>query len=72
MPEQPHHLPCFRKMRNLLHAVKCTDDLKDGKLYDSGKQEEGKTFHNLHVLGMNDDLWDRVRGLGSETWKGCE
>ena len=25
-------------------------DLKDGKLYDSGKQEEGKTFHKLHVL----------------------
>ena len=21
---------------------------------------------------MNDDLWDRVRGLGSETWKECE
>ena len=21
------------------------------------------TFHKLHVLGMNDDLWDRVRGL---------
>ena len=35
-------------------------DLKDGKLYDSGKQG-GKTFHKLHVLGMNDDLWDRVR-----------
>ena len=47
-------------------------DLKDGKLQDSGKQEEGKTFHKLHVLGMNDDLWDRVHGLGSETWKGCE
>ena len=31
-------------------------DLKDGKLYDSGKQEEGKTLHKLHVLGMNDDL----------------
>ena len=44
-------------------------DLKDGKLSDSGKQEEGKTFHNLHVLGMNDDLWDEVCGLGSETWK---
>ena len=28
--------------------------------------------HKLHVLGMNDDLWDRVRGLGSETWRGCE
>ena len=47
-------------------------DLKDGKLSDSGKQEEGKTFYKLHVLGMNDDLCDRVRGLGSETWKGCE
>ena len=21
---------------------------------------------------MNEDLWDKVRGLGSETWKGCE
>ena len=31
-------------------------DLKDGKLYDSGKEEEGKKFHKLHVLGMNDDL----------------
>ena len=28
--------------------------------------------HKLHVLGMNDNLWDRVRGLGSGTWKGCE
>ena len=36
---------------------------------NSGKQEESKTFHRLHVLGMNDDLWDRVRGLASETWK---
>ena len=31
-------------------------DLKDGKLHDSGKQEEGKTFHDLHVPGTNDDL----------------
>ena len=36
------------------------------------KGRGGKTFHKLHVLGMDDDLWDRVRGLGSETWKGCE
>ena len=35
-----------------------------------GKEEEGKIFHALHVLGMN-DLWDRVDGLGSETWNGC-
>ena len=41
-------------------------DLKDGKLYDTGKQDESKTFYKLHVLGMNDDLWDRVCGLGSE------
>ena len=27
---------------------------------------------NYMFLGMNDDLWDRARGLGSETWKGCE
>ena len=26
-------------------------DLKEGKLYDSEK-EESKTFHKLHVLGM--------------------
>ena len=31
-----------------------------------------KTFHELHVLGINDDLSDRVRGVGSETRKGCE
>ena len=27
-------------------------------------------FQKLHVLGMNDELWDRVYGLGSETWEG--
>ena len=36
------------------------------------KRGEDKTFHKLHILGMNDDLWGRVRGLGSETWKGCD
>ena len=38
----------------------------------SGMQGRGKTFHKLHVLRMNDELWDRIRRLGSETWKGCE
>ena len=33
-------------------------DLKDGKLQDAGMQEGGKIFHQLHVLGMNGDLWD--------------
>ena len=36
------------------------------------KARRGKTFHNLHVLRVNDDLWDRFRGLGSKNWKGCE
>ena len=31
-------------------------DLKDGRLQDSGKQEEGKTFHKLNFLWRNDDL----------------
>ena len=43
-----------------------------GSVVGSGKQEEGKTFHKLHVLGMNEDLWDKVRGLCSESLKGCE
>ena len=30
------------------------------------------TLHKLHVLRTNDDLWERVREVGSETWKGCE
>ena len=36
------------------------------------KAREGKRFHKLHVLGTNDDLWDKASGLGSETWRGCE
>ena len=47
-------------------------DLKGGKFYDWGEVAESKTFHKLHVFGMNDDLWDRVIVLGNETWKGCE
>ena len=35
-------------------------DLRGGKLENSGMQEGGKTCHKLHVLGMNDDLWDRA------------
>ena len=26
----------------------------------SGNEEESKTFHELLILGMNDDLWDGV------------
>ena len=45
---------------------------KMASLQDSGREEEGKTFHNSFVLGKSDDLWDRVRGLGSLIWKGCK
>ena len=36
-------------------------DLKDGKLNDSGREDERKGLHKLHVLRMNDDLWNRGR-----------
>ena len=29
-------------------------------------------FHKLHIIGMNDNLWDRVLGSGSETWEGFQ
>ena len=62
-----------KRLRGKRDQIKFIDRrFKDGKLSGAGKQREDTTFHKLHVLGMNDDLWDRVRGLGSETWKGCE
>ena len=36
------------------------------------KARRSKTFHKLHALGINVDLWDKVGTLGSETWEGCE
>ena len=41
-------------------------DLKTEKFYVSGKEDQGKTFHVLQVLGMNKDLWDTVRGISSK------
>ena len=41
----------------------------------SSKIQESKrkaTRSIIACFGMNDDLWDKVRGLGSEMWKGCE
>ena len=37
------------KMREIRSSLLILD-LEDGKLQDSGKQEEGKTFHKLHVI----------------------
>ena len=50
-----------REIRSSLFIL----DLKDGKLQDSGKQEQGKTLHKLHVLGVNGGVWDRLCGFGS-------
>ena len=50
--EESEHLRGEREIRSSLFTL----DLKDGKFYNSGEQEEGKTFHKLQVLGMNDDL----------------
>ena len=47
-------------------------DLKQGKLQDSEKEMEGKVFQSWQVLGMKGDVWERVRGLVSMTWKGCD
>ena len=41
------------------------------KLWESG-EEGGKVCNMLHVLGRIGDLYDRIRGLGSEIWSGCE
>ena len=32
---------------------------------------ENKVFESLQILGMKDNLWERVRGLGCMSWKGC-
>ena len=43
-----------------------TSDLKDGKVWDRGKEED-KMFHKLNVLGMNDNFssrqWTKVCGV---------
>ena len=37
------------------------------------QESKKKARHSIScMLGMNDDLWDKAHGLGSETWKGCE
>ena len=53
----------IERLRGERDQIKFIDlRFRAGKLKASGKQEGGKTFHLLHVLGMNDDLWDKVRG----------
>ena len=65
--EESERLRGKREVRSSLLIL----DLKHGELLDSRKQE-GKVFHKLYILRMNDDLWDRDCGLSSETWKGVK
>ena len=44
-------------------------NLKDDKLEDSEEVVGGNEFHSWEILGMKEDLWARVCGLGSVTWK---
>ena len=33
---------------------------------------QGKVFQSWQVIGMIENVWERVRGLDSMTWKGCD
>ena len=50
----------FKRERDQINFI----DLRFERRQNIGfrKAREGKTFHQLNVLGMNDDLWDKVRG----------
>lgn len=43
--------------------------LKEDKLQDNGKEEEGESFHSFQFVGINDGFWDKIRGHDSEIWK---
>ena len=47
-------------------------DLKFGRwqVVRFRKHKEGKTFHKLHVLGMNADLWDKGLTTFTVWWTG--
>ena len=52
-PQQRKKEECER-LRGERDKIKFIDlRLEDGKLKDPGKQEEGETFHILHVPGIN-------------------
>ena len=40
--------------------------------FRKASERQDDPIHKLYALGMNDDLWGRVRGLDSDTWKGRE
>ena len=61
------------KLRGERHQIKSTSLRFERWLaVRFGKAKKGKRYLKLHVLGMYDDLRDRCREVGSETWKGCE
>ena len=62
-----------KRLRGAKNQIKSIDLRFEGwQVVGFRKARRRQTFHKLHVLWINDDLWDKVRGLGNETWKGCE
>ena len=47
-------------------------DLEGDKLKVSERTVNGNVFYSWEVAAMNYDVWDRVLGLGSLTWTGCD
>ena len=50
--------------KRLIELILLTLNWKGENLWGIGREEQAKIFHGLQVLGINGDLWDRVRGLG--------
>ena len=43
-----------------------------GEVVGFGNERRKQDVLQISFLGMNNDLWDKVRGLASGTWEGCE
>ena len=57
------------RLRGKRDQIKCVDlRFERWQVVVFRKARGSKVFYKLHALGMNDDLWDDVRGLSSETW----
>ena len=52
--------PHQRKKMRSYEEREIRSSLKAGKFQGQSKEEEGKMFHKLHALGMNDDLVECV------------
>ena len=62
-----------KRLRGERDQIKLIDlRFERGQVVGFRKARRRQDVPQLHVLGMNDGVWDRVFEVGSETWKGCE